>query len=65
MEEPVGPKKYQVFVGLIIFVLWVALLSLVNKSDIRIFGIPLLWFYYILLSIGTTLALTIMYLVER
>ncbi|MFN3268282.1 MAG: hypothetical protein ACK416_03365 [Zestosphaera sp.] len=65
MEESVGPRKYQVFVGLIIFVLWVAPLPLVNRYDISVFSIPLLWFYYILLSIGTTLALTIMYLVER
>lgn len=65
LEESVGPKKYQVVVGLIIFVLWVALLPLVNRSDIKVFGIPLLWFYYTLLSITTTLALTIMYLLER
>ena len=65
LEESVGPRKYQVIVGLVIFVLWVALLPLVNRSDIKVFGIPLLWFYYVSLSIATTLALTIMYLAER
>ncbi|MEM2018429.1 MAG: hypothetical protein QXM79_01370 [Zestosphaera sp.] len=66
MEEPsIGPKKYQVIAGLIIFVLWTAMLPLINRSDVKILGIPLLWFYYILLSIATTLALTVMYLTER
>lgn len=64
-ELPAGPRKYQVIVGLIIFVLWVALLPLTNRSDVKVFGIPLLWFYYISLSIATTLALTVMYLTER
>ncbi len=65
MEEPTEPRKHQVVIGLIIFALWVALLPLVNRSDIKVLGIPLLWFYYILLSIATTLVITFMYLLER
>ncbi len=65
MEEPTEPGKHQVVIGLIIFTLWVALLPLVNRSDIKVLGIPLLWFYYILLSIATTLVITFMYLLER
>jgi len=64
-EPPTGPRKHQVVIGLIIFVLWVALLPLVNRSDIKVLGIPLLWFYYILLSVATTLVITLMYLLER
>jgi hypothetical protein len=63
-EPPTGPRKYQVVIGLIIFVLWVALLPIVNRSDIEVLGIPLLWFYYISLSIAATLVITFMYLLE-
>lgn len=63
-EAPSGLKRHQVLIGVIIFVLWTILLPLVNRQDVRILGIPLLWFYYITISIITATVLSLMYLLE-
>ncbi len=64
-EAPSGLKRHQVFVGVIIFALWTILLPLINRHDVKILGIPLLWFYYIVISIITALVLSVMYVLER
>lgn len=66
MEEvPSGPKTNQVVVGVAIYILWTVLLPFVNRSDVKVLGVPLLWFYYIFVSIVTAVALTVLYLMER
>ncbi|MEM2021564.1 MAG: hypothetical protein QXP80_05015 [Zestosphaera sp.] len=63
-EASSGLKRHQVLIGVIIFALWTILLPLVNRGDVRILGIPLLWFYYITISIITATVLSVMYLLE-
>ncbi|MEM4485760.1 MAG: hypothetical protein QW116_00780 [Zestosphaera sp.] len=64
-EAPSGPKAHQVMVGIAIYVLWTVLLPFVNRADVKVLGLPLLWFYYILVSVITATALTILYTLER
>lgn len=64
-EAPSGPETHQVVVGVILYLLWTVLLPFVNRADVKVLGVPLLWFYYILVSVVTAIALTVLYLLER
>lgn len=49
----------------LMFILWIMPAPIVNRVDLKIFGIPLLWFYYLVLSVSISLALTLLYLKSR
>lgn len=49
----------------LMFSLWIIPAPLVNRADLKILGIPLLWFYYLALSIVISLTLTLLYLKSR
>ncbi len=49
----------------LMFVLWMIPAPIVNRADLKVFGIPLLWFYYLALSILISITLTLLYLKSR
>jgi hypothetical protein len=57
-----GVSRLELALLILLFVLWVAPAPLVNRLDVAVLGIPVLWFYYLALSFTTALAITALYL---
>ncbi len=45
----------------LMFILWIIPAPIVNRIDLKVFGIPLLWLYYLVLSIAISITLTLLY----
>jgi hypothetical protein len=60
-SEEYKPKRIEVLLCLLLFALWTIPAVFIDNPEIKVLGIPLLWFYYILLSILTSLLITLMY----
>jgi len=55
-------NRLELVLLILLFALWVAPAPLVNRLDVAVLGIPVLWFYYLVLSFTTALAITALYL---
>jgi len=57
-----GVNRLELVLLVLLFVLWVAPAPLVNRLDVAVLGIPVLWFYYLVLSSTPPLAIPALYL---
>jgi len=58
-------RYFKPLVIALMFILWIIPAPIVNRLDLKVFGIPLLWFYYLALSIAISLTLTLLYVKSR
>jgi len=58
-------KKREALLCLLFFVLWTLPGPLIDNPSIKVLGMPLLWLYYMALSVSTALAITLVYLLEE
>lgn len=63
-SDEVEVNRRHLAIAVILFILWSAPIPLVNRPDIWLLGLPLLWFYYIALSLATFSILVLMYILE-
>lgn len=63
-SDEVKLNRKHLAMAVLLFILWSAPIPLVNRPDIWVLGIPLLWFYYIALSLATFATLLLMYIME-
>jgi low affinity Fe/Cu permease len=63
--EEYKPRNWELVVCVVLFALWTIPAVLLDKPAVRVLGVPVLWFYYITLSVATSLVITLMYLVEE
>jgi hypothetical protein len=64
-SENYKTKKFEILLCLLLFALWTIPAVFIDKPEIKVLGIPLLWFYYITLSFITSLVITLMYLLDE
>ncbi len=63
--EEFKPRNWELLVCLVLFALWILPALFIDKPEVKVLGIPVLWFYYMILSAITSLAVTLMYLTEK
>lgn len=56
------PGLVEVLATIVLFILWTIPASFIDKPNILILGIPILWLYYILVSITTSIVITLLYI---
>ena len=63
--EEFKPRNWELLVCLVLFALWTLPALFIDKPGVKVLGVPVLWFYYMVLSVITSLAVTLMYLTEK
>jgi hypothetical protein len=56
------PGFVEVLATIVLFILWTIPALFIDKPNILILGIPVLWLYYILVSITTSIVITLLYI---
>jgi hypothetical protein len=56
------PGFIEVLATIVLFILWTIPALFIDKPNILILGIPILWLYYILVSITTSIVITLLYI---
>jgi len=60
--EEYKPRSWELLVCIVLFALWTMPVVFIDQPSVKVLGVPLLWFYYLVLSLATSIVITLMYL---